>query len=513
MIQVINNHYVFKTEDPEYLATIIPNTKTAIIRGEKYAAVPHKLEAAQVLNRLGIKVASPIEDAYQWSGSFKPFSHQRMTAGFLTLNKRAYLLSGLGTGKSVSTLWAADFLMRHGYVKKCLIISPLSTLDVVWGKELYVHFPHRSFNVLHGSREKRKELLAQDKDFYIINHHGPHILEKELLARTDIDLIVIDELSSLRNPKAVTLWKPVKALVARNVWVWGLTGSPTPNAPTDAYGQIKLITPERYNNSFTRFKQDTMFQVSQFRWVPRQKSEEMIHNLMQPSIRYALEDCIDLPETIHSHRHAELSKDQAAHYNELRKQAVTEVNGSIITAVNASALIQKILQVSLGSLYDGDGDTHEVDFGPRLSVIEECIEECNEKVIIFVPFTAALYSLANKLKKKYSCEVVDGSTSSNKRRDIFNAFQTEADPRVLLANPAATAHGLTLTAASTIIWACPVWNNETYQQANARIKRPGQKNVTNIIHISATPVETRIYEVLRAKGKMQDAVLDLFKRK
>lgn len=511
-MQVINNHYVFEHPNPGHIKTYIPDVKEALVQGRQFVAVPHKLEAAQVLNRMGLDVPSPIEDSYKWSGAFTPFAHQKKTASFLTLNRRSYLLSGLGSGKSLASLWAADFLMKHGYVKRCLIISPLSTLDVVWAKELFIHFPHRSFNVLHGSREKRKELLAQEKDFYIINHHGPRILEKELLARQDIDLIIIDELSVFRNAKAQTMWKPVKALVNRNVWVWGLTGSPTPNAPTDAYGQIKLITPERYTGTFTRFKQDTMFQVSQFRWVPRQKSEDMIHKLMQPAIRYALQDCIDLPETIYSHRHAELSKEQAHHYKELTQQAVTEVNGSVVTAVNAAVLITKLVQVVLGSVYGADGDVNEIDFGPRLSVIEECIDECNEKVILFVPLTGALNAMYQKLKKNYTCEIVDGSTSSGKRREIFNAFQNDPNPRVLIANPQAIAHGVTLTAASTIIWAAPIWNNEIFQQANARIVRPGQKNITNIIQISATPVEQKIYTALDAKGRLQDLVLELFKR-
>ena len=414
------------------------------------------------------------------------------------------------TGKTISALYAADWLIHHGYAHKVLIVSPLSTLDHVWGKEIFVNFSHRTYGICHGSREKRHTVLDQKHDFTIVNHHGVEIILDALLKRPDIDLIIIDELRGFFNPQT-KLWKALKKVVERNVWVWGMTGSPIPNAPTDAYGQIKLVTPEKYQGSFTRFKQDTMIQVSQFRWVPRAMAETLVYSMMQPAIRYDLRDCVDLPETIYQTRHADLSPQQARVYKELSKQAAAEVNGTQITAVNAGVLLGKLLQAGLGSIYDEHGDTHDLDYGPRLEVVKECLDECAEKVILFVPFTGALNALYHKLKKEYSCVVVDGSTSAGKRKEIFNAFQNQKEPRVLIANPAATAHGLTLVAASTIVWVCPTTSNEVYLQANGRIVRPGQKNVTNIIHISATPAEDKVYTALKEKGKLQDALLNLYK--
>jgi SNF2 family DNA or RNA helicase len=104
---------------------------------------------------------------------------------------------------------------------------------------------------------------------------------------------------------------------------------------------------------------------------------------------------------------------------------------------------------------------------------------------------------------------VDGSVSSTKRNDVFHHFQNSRDPHVLLANAGTMAHGLNLTAASTIVWYAPTNNNDTFNQANARIVRPGQKNVTNIVHMYATPVERKTYQALRDKTKLQDIVLDL----
>jgi SNF2 family DNA or RNA helicase len=122
-------------------------------------------------------------------------------------------------------------------------------------------------------------------------------------------------------------------------------------------------------------------------------------------------------------------------------------------------------------------------------------------------------ALERKLKKKYTCAVVEGSTSSGKRNQIFTDFQTKADPQLLIASAGCMAHGLTLTAAATICWFAPITSHDYYCQANARIVRPGQTKVTNIVHISASPVEKRVYQVLQDKGKFQDCVLDLIKQK
>ena len=173
--------------------------------------------------------------------------------------------------------------------------------------------------------------------------------------------------------------------------------------------------------------------------------------------------------------------------------------------------MNKIVQAACGVMYGKDGAVLELDFGPRLNLLKEVIEECNEKVIVFVPLTGALRVIEKELSKDWSVSVVDGSVSSNKRNEIFRKFQMEDNPRVILANAGTMAHGLTLTAASTIVWYAPVHSNEIYQQANARIVRPGQTKVTNIVHIHGTQAERKIYAKLQDRGRMQDIVLELAK--
>jgi SNF2 family DNA or RNA helicase len=255
-----------------------------------------------------------------------------------------------------------------------------------------------------------------------------------------------------------------------------------------------------------------MYQVTQFKWAPRKGAEDVVSRALRPSIRYALRDCVDLPETTYSDRQVQLSAEQLKHYKQLLNTAVTEVNGSAVTAVNAGVLLSKLIQTACGVLYGADGDLLKIDYAPRLSVIKELIEECEQKVIVFIPFTGALNTIAAELRKHWTVDVVDGSTSTTQRNRIFSAFQRTPNPRVLVANAAAMSHGLTLTEASMIIWYAPSTSNDVYNQANARIVRPGQKNHTNVVHIYGTPEERKIYVGLKEKSRLQDIVLEFAKK-
>jgi len=123
--------------------------------------------------------------------------------------------------------------------------------------------------------------------------------------------------------------------------------------------------------------------------------------------------------------------------------------------------------------------------------------------------TGALESVAAELRKTWTVEVVHGETSKSARDTIFGNFQKTPDPHVLVANAAAMSHGLTLTEATTIVWYAPVHSNEVYEQACARVRRPGQTKTTVIVHISGTDVERRVYKRLKEKQSMQGVLLDM----
>jgi SNF2 family DNA or RNA helicase len=402
--------------------------------------------------------------------------------------------------------------MELGLVKRVLIVAPLSCLERVWGDEIFKNFPRRKFAVLHGSAEKRRLLLASKVDFYIINHDGVGILEDELKKRSDINCVVVDELRAFQNAQSKR-WKQMNAVIKAKpeAYVYGMTGSPTPNAPTDAYGQSKLIKPENFKGHYTQFRNITMQQFGPFKWVPRKGCEEVVSQALRPSIRFELRDCIDLPETIYQTRQAELSENQLQHYEEIRKKAATLIQGTEVNAVNAAVLLSKLIQAAAGCVYGPNGEILELDFGPRLQVLKEVIDEAAKKVIVFVPFTGILHALEKHLSKKWSCAIIEGDVSKGKRDQIFSDFQNQKDPHIIIAHPATMSHGLNLTAADTVIWYAPIYSREIVGQANARHARPGQTSVTNVIEICATKAERGIYDALREKGENQQKVLDLVK--
>jgi SNF2 family DNA or RNA helicase len=132
---------------------------------------------------------------------------------------------------------------------------------------------------------------------------------------------------------------------------------------------------------------------------------------------------------------------------------------------------------------------------------------------VFVPLPGALESVASELRKDFTVETVHGGTSKTERDRIFSEFQRGLDPRVLVANASTMSHGLTLTAATTIVWYAPVHSNETYEQACARVRRPGQTRTTVIVHIAGTDVERRVYKRLQDKQSMQGVLLDMMKER
>ena len=398
--------------------------------------------------------------------------------------------------------------MLQGEVSKVLIISPLSTLERVWSDSIYTSFTNRTSVTLHGTSERRKKLLTTEADFYIINHDGFPIISE--LIKDKFDLVIVDEAAVYRNP-GTTRFRAIRKFMLHNpdVRLWMMTGTPTPNEPTDAWTLGKLVESPALTSTYTGFRDKVMMKVGQWKYLPRPNSPEIVSEILQPSIRFTREECLDLPGVVYHTREAELSKDQDVAYKAMVKHLTVEAQQGQITAANEAIKVQKLVQITCGCAYDIHGNTIEIGAAPRISLVEDIIEEANDKVIVFVPLTGALNMLKRELSKKFSVEVVNGEVTANKRNDIFNRFQNEKDPKVLVAHPGTMAHGLTLTASSTIVWYGPITSNEQYTQANGRIQRIGQKHTANIIHIESTKLERTIFDRLRNKQKLQGVLLDM----
>ena len=476
--------------------------------GSWWLALPHRLDIVQLLRNMGIEAPSPILSYYDWNKGH-PFESQKVTADLLTVSKRAYVLSEMGVGKTRAVLYAYDYLRTLGVLTRLLVAAPLSTLTTVWENEVFENFPHLTTGVLYGERKKRARILAQAADIYIINHDGVQVLHREIFERTDINGIVVDELATYRNSRSAR-WRFMRPIVERSTYAWGLTGAPTPNAPTDAYGQAKLLTPRRVGLTFKSFRDLTMRQVSSFKWIPRKDALEHVYAALQPAVRFTRDECFDLPATTYSTRTVGLCAATQAAYKKMLDEFQVQIKRKEITAANEGVKLGKLLQISAGFAYDSDGTGQYVGGSERVKEIIECIEQTEHKVIIFAGYRYFVELLAGVLGKLYSVGMIHGDVPKGQRDQIFMSFQRSATPRLLVAHPGTMSHGLTLTEAATIIWASPLPSLEIYEQANARITRSGQRNQTHIIHIEATKAEKQVYDRLRRKAKLQGTLMDMF---
>jgi SNF2 family DNA or RNA helicase len=382
-------------------------------------------------------------------------------------------------------------------------------MHFVWAAEILKATPHLRWTVLHGTRAQRlKKLADPNVDVYIVNHDGLAIINKLLIDRPDINVLALDELAVYRNPSDRT--KMAIKVAERFPIVWGLTGAPLPTEVTDFFNQCRVVTPWRVPKYFSHIRDELMVKVSNFKYVPKRDAVAKAFQYMQPSVRYTLDDILELPEFVSRKVDTAMSKEQSRVYGELRKHCATMVATGQITAVNAGVVMSKLLQASVGWLYDSKKVAHDLGAIDRMNTIVDLIEAAPHKVIVFTSYLHALEGLRNYMcTKGYAPHVIHGGTSLATRSQIFNAFQNSDNPAPLLAHPVCISHGVTLTAADTVIWNGPTLSAETYDQANARIRRVGQQHKQLFLHLKSTPVEDRIYHLLINRILTQDSFLQL----
>lgn len=789
-----------RLRNPHKVLNVIP--KSALIEDGPISTVLVKwgLEEAQVLKNLKIKnVPSPIIGRYKWPGIYEPFSHQKQTAAFLTLHRRAFCFNDPGTGKTLSVTWACDYLMNLKHLKRVLIICPLSIMQSAWQADIFKGAMHRKVGVAHGSKAKRQQIIASDAEFVIINFDGVAVVEDEI-SNGGFDMIVVDEcfvagtlvstplgrrpieqleagdkvltsdgvmcikrlvrntatqlvevklgngktirctpdhpfftdagwvcaknlagrrlisgveLSCLRagippgnapnamalgagprswhdlfqilrteemalpQPKqehlqqlvaraagetvrtedggtpgkavrsgesewaqtpsawgqrhgddtrrvvdfrgftcglgmelpssvgqeaarlsyelqarlcvaapqgragsgrqqphntgtpstgpeegseaggawvesvshiecpdgeavynlevegtpnyfvgdhwlvhncnayktaTTTRWKTLNRILKPNMWLWMLTGTPASQSPLDAYGLAKLVNPSETPRAFTSFRDQVMYKATQFKWMPKLDANATVNRMLQPAIRFTKEQCLDLPDMLYTTRDVPLTSQQSKYYEQLRKQMVMQAAGEEVTAVNAAAKLNKLLQVSCGAVYSDTGEVVTFDASNRTAVLKEVIDETPHKVLVFVPFRHAIEILYDELRKSgITAMVIHGGVSAGRRTEIFKQFQEQPDPKVLVVQPQAASHGVTLHAANTVVWWAPITSYETYAQANARVHRAGQRNKCLVVKLQGSPVESKLYKALDSKEEAQMDLMELYK--
>ena len=511
--------------DRDSLVRAIPGAQKARVNGvHPVVMADHAPRQARLLRELGHPIACPALMHYNWpiKPGQAPFEAQRATVPFLASHSRAYNTSDMGTGKTRSTIWSYDILRIRGEVRSMLVTCPKSIMTDTWMLDVMENTWHLKVVVLSGSRQRKLKLLAQPADIYIVNHDGVKNIVEELMARRDIDLVAVDELTGVARKRTNYRWEALDAVIgAGDRMVWGMSAAPRPNAPTDVWAACRLITPENISDTYGVWEMQVM-QRTRNGLRERKEASKLCEAALQPAIRFTMEDCNDLPPCTKVSREVDMSPSQRSAYAEMEERLRIEISEEEkihkITAFNASAKMHKLLQICCGTLIYADRDDRDeegkprqkevsIDFGPRAAEVATIVRQAVGKVIVFIPYTSALHRLAERLSDSTTVAVMHGQMSTSDRNDVLHAFKFEATPQVLVAQPKCMAHGLSLVVASDIVWFAPVQDNDTYLQANGRAHRPGQRNASYIIKLHGTKLERDMYASLERKGRAQDVLL------
>jgi len=512
---------------------LIENAVVVRLEADKVPLITNYLEKSEVLKDYGThaevviyhgldemkrlakvydkRVISPIETQYVWPGMHTPFKHQITTASFLTLHDRSFCFNEAGTGKTSSVIWAADYLMTIGEIKRVLVICPLSIMYSAWQGDVFKTTMHRTVGVAYGDNLRRKKIINGAYDFVIINYDGVAIVAEDI-AKAGFDLIVVDEANAYKTP-TTKRWRTLAKLIKTDTKLWMLTGTPASQSPVDAFGLARLVSPQNVPKFYTAWRDSVMQQVTRFKWSPKPDSKKKVYNALQPAIRFTKAECLDLPELVYQTREVPLTPQVNKFYKALKIQMLIEAAGEEISAVNASAKLTKLLQISGGAVYTDEKEVVEFDVSPRLNALMEVMEETEHKVIIFVPYRHTIQLVSNHLTKEgITNEIINGDVGAKERGNIINRFQTAENPRVLVIQPQAASHGVTLTAANIVVFWSPVMSVETYLQCIARIDRVGQVNKMTVVHLQGSEVERKMYQMLQGKVTSHEQLVDLYKQ-
>lgn len=486
--------------------------------GTDYTAIPCRRDVCAQLNMLGMWPKGPINLDYTFPGKHRPMAHQVITADYFTWHKRAFCFNEIGTGKTIATLWAADYLLRCGEITSALVVTTLSTIRRAWGDEIKDSFSEMDCQILHGSKHKRLLRLQSTKaHMWVINHDGVLVIVDELYAAVRsgaIGLIIVDEGAEYSNAQT-DKYKALKWLCNANpnTRVWWLTGSPMPHAPTDIWSQARVICPDRVPQYYSHWRDMTMYRKTEYKWAAKADWVTTVTRATAPVIRFKRADCFDLPPTTYTTRVVEMSKEQHVAYEEMRKKLITEIAGKKISAVNEGVMLSKLVQITCGAVYTSESDIATIGCAAKLAELDRVIQEAGGVAVVFVSFRSAIdLVLAHLRSKRRRADKIDGGVSSVNRDGIISGFQSGLIDNIV-AHPRTMAHGLTLVRSSIVVWFGPPQSYRIYEQANGRITRPGQTQQTTIIHIVCSEAEQRIYARLQENQELQGLLLTLLETK
>lgn len=437
----------------------------------------------------------------------KPFDHQVKTTTFILRNPRVLVTSDPGTGKTRSVIDA--FAKRKE--GRMLVLAPLSILSASWADDIKKFQPSLSYAVAYA--RNREQAFLSDAEIVITNHDAAKWLAKNVRLLEGFNTLCIDEFTAFKN-KDSQRSKAILKIAEHFEYRIAMSGTPNSNTILDIWHPALIVDDgERLGKRFYGFRSavcTSRFNGFANEWVDKPDAQEIVAaSIKDINIRYRLEECIDMPEQSVYTMYTQLTPAIMDQYRLLAEDSVLYTGKATINAINAGARVKKLLQLCTGSVYTEDGVAEGIH-QERYDLVMQLVSERKHSLVAFNwrHEREHLTKLADQMGMEYG--VIDGETPPAKRKDIVDRMQA-GQLKVVFAHPQSAGHGLTLTKATTVIWASPTYNAEHYQQFNRRIYRAGQTQKTEVIHIAAQDTwETEVYEKLQNKlGRMEELLFIL----
>lgn len=435
--------------------------------------------------------------------------YQKFAVEHIIKNPYCALFLDLGLGKTISTLTAVKKLMFDDFeVDKVLVIAPKLVAEEVWSTETekWDHVSHFKISKVLGNEKDRKAALKQQADIYVINRENVPWLVSHYGMGFPFDMVVIDELSSFKSPKAIR-FKALRQVRPKIKRVVGLTATPAPNSLLDLFSQMYLLDMgERLGKSLTKYRDDF--------FKPNKRNGQVIfsYKLKEPAdkkiiydkisdicISMKAKDYLDLPERVDRDIKIHLSPSELKMYEDFEREQVLKIADQEITALNAAALNTKLLQFANGAVYNTDKSWHEVH-RRKVEAVEEMVEFANSPVLLFYLYQHDYIRLSAALKKFKPVHI---------KEDESVKRWNQGDIQILLAHPASAGHGLNLQeGGNNMGWFGLPYSSELYLQGCGRVDRQGQKQIVlNGRFLVANTIDEEVPLVVDGKISEQEALI------
>lgn len=441
-----------------------------------------------------------------------PHDYQQFCINFALEHPAAGLLLDIGLGKTSIALSAAEQLLYDRFeVSKVLVIAPLRVAEDTWSREgsKWDHLRYLRVVRVLGTEAERRAALAQEADIYCINRENTAWLVKQYGLAWPFDAVVIDELSSFRNPSS-RRFKALRKVRPLMKYIWGLTGTPRPRSLLDLWAEIYLLDQgERLGKTLTEYKQRYFMPGRRngmviYEWLPKPGAEDEIYRRISDiCISMKAKDYLGLQEPMDIPRPVVLSPKARAAYERMEREAVLPLlDGEVIDAGSAAAVTAKLLQIAGGAVYDTEHQAH-VLHNDKLEVLAEIMEEANgEPVLVAYNFQHERDRILAAFPQ--AVPMKDSSTI---------AAWNRGEIPMLLIHPAAAGHGLNMQdGGHIIVWFGPTYDLELWEQLIGRLQRQGQQNLVTVICLVAEgTVDEDARRCLETKGNSQDAMMEAIK--